>query len=242
MKCDICDQEFANSEEVKRHKEQVHPMGEDEGEKLDRELLEAWLTERRGANVRIHLPQRGPTTVDFYFPAERLVIEVDSWTHHRSRASFEDVFAAVEGGDADLAMIPIDNSLAGRVAGVAGGRRRFPAPARRVFQAGDRTLNSLTSEDLCFAWNLPFLTTGPAFMGATTTATFTARSGDINLPKQAQARNSFTGTAGRDITFGDLFWVGLNNSSTGGPEPAVRTLMLISPARIRRTSKSSSTA
>lgn len=31
MKCDVCDQEFANSEEVKRHKEQVHPMGE-EGE------------------------------------------------------------------------------------------------------------------------------------------------------------------------------------------------------------------
>jgi hypothetical protein len=35
VKCDICDQEFANSEEVKRHKEQVHPMGEEEGEKPD---------------------------------------------------------------------------------------------------------------------------------------------------------------------------------------------------------------
>jgi prephenate dehydratase len=33
-------------------------------------------------------------------------------------ASFEDVFAAVEGRDADLAMIPIDNSLAGRVADI----------------------------------------------------------------------------------------------------------------------------
>jgi prephenate dehydratase len=33
-------------------------------------------------------------------------------------ASFEDVFAAVENGDADLAMIPIDNSLAGRVADI----------------------------------------------------------------------------------------------------------------------------
>jgi prephenate dehydratase len=33
-------------------------------------------------------------------------------------ASFEDVFAAVETGDADLAMIPIDNSLAGRVADI----------------------------------------------------------------------------------------------------------------------------
>src|SRR6478736_1883671 len=33
-------------------------------------------------------------------------------------ASFEDVFAAVEGNDADLAMIPIDNSIAGRVADI----------------------------------------------------------------------------------------------------------------------------
>jgi len=33
-------------------------------------------------------------------------------------ASFEDVFAAVANGDADLAMIPIDNSLAGRVADI----------------------------------------------------------------------------------------------------------------------------
>jgi prephenate dehydratase len=33
-------------------------------------------------------------------------------------ASFEDVFAAVESGDAALAMIPIDNSIAGRVADI----------------------------------------------------------------------------------------------------------------------------
>ena len=33
-------------------------------------------------------------------------------------ASFEDVFAVVEGGEADLAMIPIDNSLAGRVSDI----------------------------------------------------------------------------------------------------------------------------
>jgi prephenate dehydratase len=33
-------------------------------------------------------------------------------------ASFEDVFAAVENGEADLAMIPIDNSIAGRVADI----------------------------------------------------------------------------------------------------------------------------
>ena len=33
-------------------------------------------------------------------------------------ASFEDVFAAVSDGTADLAMIPIDNSVAGRVADI----------------------------------------------------------------------------------------------------------------------------
>jgi prephenate dehydratase len=33
-------------------------------------------------------------------------------------ASFEDVFATVESGDADLAMIPIDNSIAGRVSDI----------------------------------------------------------------------------------------------------------------------------
>ncbi|MGZ6641283.1 MAG: DUF559 domain-containing protein [Solirubrobacteraceae bacterium] len=38
----------------------------------------------------IHLPQDGPITVDFYFPSARLIIEADSWRHHRSRASFED--------------------------------------------------------------------------------------------------------------------------------------------------------
>lgn len=34
VKCDLCGHEFANSEEVKRHKEQEHPMG-DEGEQPD---------------------------------------------------------------------------------------------------------------------------------------------------------------------------------------------------------------
>ena len=33
MKCDLCDREFANSEELMRHKEQMHPM--DEGEMPD---------------------------------------------------------------------------------------------------------------------------------------------------------------------------------------------------------------
>ena len=38
--------------------------------------------------------------------------------------------------------------------------------------AGDRTLNAGTSEQLCFAWSLP-LATGNAYQGAATTATFT---------------------------------------------------------------------
>lgn len=29
MNCDICGQEFANSEAVKAHKEEAHPMGDD---------------------------------------------------------------------------------------------------------------------------------------------------------------------------------------------------------------------
>jgi hypothetical protein len=28
MKCDICNQEFANSEEVKAHQEEAHPIGD----------------------------------------------------------------------------------------------------------------------------------------------------------------------------------------------------------------------
>jgi hypothetical protein len=28
VKCNLCNEEFANSEEVKSHKEQVHPMGD----------------------------------------------------------------------------------------------------------------------------------------------------------------------------------------------------------------------
>jgi len=39
--------------------------------------------------------------------------------------------------------------------------------------AGDRPLLASTSEQLCFAWSLPLLSTGNAYQGATTTATFT---------------------------------------------------------------------
>jgi hypothetical protein len=30
VKCDICDEEFANSVELEKHKEREHPMGDDE--------------------------------------------------------------------------------------------------------------------------------------------------------------------------------------------------------------------
>lgn len=37
MKCDLCGKEFNNSEELKQHKEQVHPMDEQETPDIDRE-------------------------------------------------------------------------------------------------------------------------------------------------------------------------------------------------------------
>jgi hypothetical protein len=40
-------------------------------------------------------------------------------------------------------------------------------------QAGDRAVAAGASDQLCFAWDLPLLTTGDAYQGATTTATFT---------------------------------------------------------------------
>lgn len=37
MKCDVCDKEFNNSEELKRHKEEVHPIDEQETPDMDPE-------------------------------------------------------------------------------------------------------------------------------------------------------------------------------------------------------------
>jgi hypothetical protein len=54
-------------------------------------ILEA--TRARGLTLitdhPIHVPRTGEITVDFYVPEAQLVIEADSWKHHRSRASFE---------------------------------------------------------------------------------------------------------------------------------------------------------
>jgi uncharacterized C2H2 Zn-finger protein len=37
VKCDMCDKEFNNSDELKRHKEEVHPMDERGTPDIDRE-------------------------------------------------------------------------------------------------------------------------------------------------------------------------------------------------------------
>ncbi|HYM97715.1 MAG TPA: C2H2-type zinc finger protein [Candidatus Sulfotelmatobacter sp.] len=44
MKCEICDQEFANSEELDRHREREHPARDDGGEMPD--LMDTPATER----------------------------------------------------------------------------------------------------------------------------------------------------------------------------------------------------
>jgi hypothetical protein len=40
VKCEICDQEFANSVELEKHKERVHPLGEDDEELEKPDLLQ----------------------------------------------------------------------------------------------------------------------------------------------------------------------------------------------------------
>jgi hypothetical protein len=51
----------------------------------------------------------------------------------------------------------------------------------------------------------------------TTTADFTARSGDINLwNSDAIISNTFTGTAGRDILINSLLWLGQPPNAVGG--------------------------
>jgi hypothetical protein len=50
----------------------------------------------------------------------------------------------------------------------------------------------------------------------TTTADFTARSGNINLNNIAIIANAFTGVAGRDIVTNNLLWVGQPPNTVGG--------------------------
>ena len=58
MKCDVCDKEFNNSEELKRHKEQIHPMDGSEAPDMDRENPE----------VKREMPESEPADM----PAERI--------------------------------------------------------------------------------------------------------------------------------------------------------------------------
>jgi hypothetical protein len=41
VKCEICDEEFANSVELEKHKERVHPIGEGDDDLEKPDLLEA---------------------------------------------------------------------------------------------------------------------------------------------------------------------------------------------------------
>lgn len=47
MKCEMCEKEFANSEELMRHKEQMHPMAEGETPDLAPEEREEPAEQRR---------------------------------------------------------------------------------------------------------------------------------------------------------------------------------------------------
>ena len=40
VKCDVCGEEFTNSEEMKRHRERAHPMGQADGEGEAPDLME----------------------------------------------------------------------------------------------------------------------------------------------------------------------------------------------------------
>lgn len=54
MKCDLCDKEFNNSEELKQHKEQVHPMDERETPDMDVENPEV---KREQSVSEVEMPQ-----------------------------------------------------------------------------------------------------------------------------------------------------------------------------------------
>jgi hypothetical protein len=59
MKCDVCNKEFNNSEELKRHKEEVHPMDEGETAEMDRENPEI---KREMPDSDVETPQPGERT------------------------------------------------------------------------------------------------------------------------------------------------------------------------------------
>jgi hypothetical protein len=59
VKCEMCDMEFNNSEELKRHQEQAHPKDEGQADDADRE------------NPEIKREMPGSDPVDMPTPAER---------------------------------------------------------------------------------------------------------------------------------------------------------------------------
>jgi hypothetical protein len=52
VKCDLCDREFNNSEELMRHKEQMHPMNDAEMPEMSGEKQEMPESEREPAERR----------------------------------------------------------------------------------------------------------------------------------------------------------------------------------------------
>ena len=55
MKCDVCDKEFNNAEELKLHKEQVHPMDEGEVPEMKDDNPEV-KREKEDAEVEMPMP------------------------------------------------------------------------------------------------------------------------------------------------------------------------------------------
>ena len=55
MKCDVCDKEFNNSEELKRHQEEVHPMDQGETPEMNSENpeIEREMTESDPAEMPV---------------------------------------------------------------------------------------------------------------------------------------------------------------------------------------------
>ena len=53
MKCDLCGREFNNTEELKQHREQVHPVDEREVPDIDKENPEI---EREVPDAEVEMP------------------------------------------------------------------------------------------------------------------------------------------------------------------------------------------
>ncbi|HEY1135651.1 MAG TPA: prephenate dehydratase [Nocardioides sp.] len=113
-------------------------------------------------------------------------------------ASFEEVFATVERGDADLAMIPIDNTLAGRVADI---HHFLPAT----------NLHIVAEHFLRIQFHLM------AVPGATTETIATVHS---HVHALGQCRRIITGNGWRPVISGDTAGAAREVAESGDPTQA----------------------